>query len=82
MTITIHLFGPIADAAGKRQLELSVDEPQTAGILLKRLIVEQVPALAPLLPSCRLAVNHAYADADAMIGGSDHVALIGLVSGG
>lgn len=82
MTVTVQLFGPLAKLAGKRLIELTIEGPLSAGKLLRQELVAREPALAPVLPRCRLAVNHAYADDKQRITAADELALIGMVSGG
>ena len=75
------LFGPYAAAAGRREVVVAVRGEPTAATIIDR-IGEQHPALAPLLPGSRLAVNSGFAPDTQRIGAGDEVALIGLVSGG
>lgn len=82
MTLTVKIFGPLAAAAGGHELVVHPQaEPLTcAG--LRGFLMQQTPQLAALLPACRFAINHAYADEAQVIHPEDEVALIGLVSGG
>jgi molybdopterin converting factor small subunit len=79
--ITVKLFGPEAEVAGRRQVTVSVGEAATCG-QLRAALAKREPLLAPRLPACRLAVNHEFAGDERPLGEQDEVALIGLVSGG
>jgi molybdopterin converting factor small subunit len=82
MVIKVKLFGPMGRAAGRSEVEVPLDvQAVTCGQLRARLS-EQEPALAPLLPACRFAVNWQFAAEDCAIGATDEVALVGLTSGG
>lgn len=81
MRVNVLLFGPCAAAAGCSTLPVECAEPCTAE-RLKLAMNVATPALIKLLPSCRIAVNGAFADPSHPITSADEVALIGLVSGG
>ena len=80
MSIPVLLFASYADAFGARQVQVPVTAPCTVRSL--------VDAMRPLpgghlLPSTPLvAVNHAWAAADATIEAGDEVAVIPPVAGG
>jgi molybdopterin converting factor small subunit len=80
MTVEVRLFGPLAARAGAAQVSVHCADPTTAAVLAA--LDQQHPALKEVLPSCRLAVNHAYAAADQRLSATDEIALIGLVNGG
>jgi molybdopterin synthase catalytic subunit len=79
--ITIRLFGAEAEAQGDSQVTVRVETPAHCG-QLRRMLAERHPALAPRLPACRFAVNHAFVGEEHPVVEEDEVALIGLVSGG
>lgn len=81
MTVRVLLFGPEAAAARSDALTMDVPAGSTADAV-KAAIAGACPALSPLLPAARLAVNSAFARGDQPINPGDEVALIGLVSGG
>lgn len=81
MRVRVLLFGPQADAAGRRAVEIDLPEPADCRALRERL-AQVCPALAPTLPASRFAVNHEFAAPDHPIRAGDELALIGLVSGG
>ncbi|MBU6429701.1 MAG: MoaD/ThiS family protein [Cyanobacteria bacterium REEB65] len=45
-------------------------------------LASSCPAITTLLPSCRIAVNNAFASPDTPVRGTDEVAVIPPVSGG
>ena len=81
MTLTVLIFGPIADAAQTDRLHVRVPPNPTAGQVLSAL-KQQHPTLGPIPSAARLAINHAFATPDAVISADDELALIALVGGG
>jgi molybdopterin converting factor small subunit len=81
-TITVLLFGPLAQAVGCDRVRLGVPRTAVDVAEVRRRLAEEAPTLAPWLASCRLAVNHDFADEDQTVSPEDEVALIGMVSGG
>ncbi|MCG8649747.1 MAG: MoaD/ThiS family protein [Pirellulales bacterium] len=81
MQINVLLFAATRDAAGSDTLQLEVADDARAGDVLDA-IARQLPALAALIPSCRLAVDCCYVSADAPISAHCEIALIPPVSGG
>ena len=74
------LFAGLAEAVGRREIELSGEpDPRTVAELSSRLR-EALPALAGR--PWRVAVNRRYASADDTVSPGDEVALIPPVSGG
>lgn len=81
MTIDVLIFGPAADAAGAPRVRVTPAERPTVASVLAAL-ADQHPALGFALSGARLAVNRAFAPAEAPIAPGDEVALISLVGGG
>ncbi|MFD2370835.1 molybdenum cofactor biosynthesis protein MoaE [Brevibacillus sp. GCM10020057] len=81
MTVTILLFAGLAERVHERQIQLTLPEPATVRDLLEA-VARQYPALAPLLGSCFVSVNHEYATPDQAIAPRDEIALLPPVSGG
>ena len=77
----VLLFGPAREAAGNARVQVRVDGPATAGLVLAAL-ERAHPALAPLLPQARVAVNRRYVDADSPVAPGDEIAVIPPVGGG
>ena len=76
MKVTVQLFGPLAQSAGRASLEVEV-----AGSTVK----DVVDAVAPTLKidsSVRLAVNTDYAEPGTTLKDGDVVSLIPPVGGG
>lgn len=82
MKFTVLLFGPQAQIAGVPSIEVAVASDSTTAADVLAAIAPACPALAPSLPSSRLAVNHAFAEPDTRITATDELALIGLIGGG
>jgi molybdopterin converting factor small subunit len=81
MEVRVLLFGPEADALGRREAPVEVREPVTCARVKDALALAH-PALTPFLPTGRLAINACFAAPETPIAPGDEVALIGLVSGG
>ncbi len=83
MTAKVLIFGPFADAAGARTLEVCLPETDrvTASVVMAQ-VAEQHPALRALLRHAMLAVNCSKADDTTVVRPGDELAIIGLVSGG
>lgn len=77
--MTILLFAHATDLAGAKVVDLA---PTPTVGELRRVLARQVPALAALLPRCRIAVNQDFADDDTPLSPSDEIAVIPPVSGG
>ena len=79
--MTVLLFGVTRDIVGKGSISVpDADGIETVGDL-KRLLMEQYPALREL-SSLALAVNQSYARDNDPVNESDEIALIPPVSGG
>lgn len=82
MRVDVLLFGPQATLVQADRVAVTVDSQQVTAAALLGALAESAPALAASLETSRLAVNHAYAQANDIITSDDEVALIGMVSGG
>ncbi len=81
MDVAVLLFGPAAAAAGSSTIALrAASDPTIAS--LTPLLRDACPAIAPMLPTLRFALNGEFVSPDAVVRPGDEVALIGLVSGG
>ena len=83
MQLRVLLFAALREAAGQDSIAIPMSESGTMraeDVLCA--IGEQIPSVAPLIPSCRLAVDNRYVSADATIQSTDEVALIPPTSGG
>lgn len=81
MRLTILLFGPASTAAGAASVGVEVEEGASCERVRTALIAQHEP-LAAIARSGRLAVNGSYVDESTIVGESDELALIALVSGG
>jgi len=81
MTIEVLIFGAAAAAAKGDRVVVRLEPPATARGVLEAIGVQH-PGLRFAVSSGRLAVNHAFAHADAVITSKDELALISLVGGG
>lgn len=80
--VRVRLFGVQAQRAGRDAVPVEIDAGRTTLARLRERLAAAEPSLAASLPSSRFAVDHAYADEDAVLTGGEEVALIGLVGGG
>ena len=80
--LTVLLFDQLAAKASTRQIRVSLPAANPTCAQLRAAIAVAEPRLAPLLPSCRFAVNQAFAAEDRIVTSTDEIALIGMVSGG
>lgn len=79
--VTVLLFAGLREAAKAETVTVEVPDGSTAGDLLAAVEV-QIPALAGRVGASRVAVDHAFANADDPIDGAKELALIPPVSGG
>ncbi len=79
MKVNVLFFGVTADIIGVRELELTAEEPTTAGSIINQLS-RQHPALAN--HKLLIAINEEYADANTVLNDGDELALFTAVSGG
>mgnify|MGYP000931665417 CR=1 FL=1 len=77
----ILMFAAARDLSGTDVLVVDLESPAAASVIMNR-IGEIVPAIAPMLPACRLAVDQTFVSGDTMIECGAEVALIPPVSGG
>ncbi|HET8733588.1 MAG TPA: molybdopterin converting factor subunit 1 [Anaeromyxobacteraceae bacterium] len=80
MPVTVLFFAVAREAAGT-DAETLASAPPTVGAL-RALLAARHPALARVLPRCRLAVNQEFAAEDAAVPDGAEVAVIPPVSGG
>jgi molybdopterin converting factor subunit 1 len=76
----VRFFARAKDLAGVESLNLA-DPPATAG-LLRRMLADKLPALAPLLAKSALAVDNEFVDDDTPLPAQAEVAVLPPVSGG
>jgi molybdopterin converting factor subunit 1 len=81
MQIRVRYFASLREAVGRSEEALTL--PEGKGVSEAReLLAERHPALARLLSTCAVAVNRAYAAADARLADGDELAFIPPVGGG
>lgn len=80
MTVRVLLFASYADALGRSELTLDVEEGTVVGDVVAR--VREMAGGRALPPSPLLAVNAAYASSSAHVQNGDEVAIIPPVAGG
>jgi molybdopterin converting factor subunit 1 len=76
----VRLFAGLRERAGADRVEVDLPEGASVADLLAAMGTTPVGELAPR--SCIVALNREYADADAVVGEGDEVALVPPVSGG
>ncbi len=81
MQVRVLLFGSLREAAGAK--ELSVTLPERASVAaLRALLTDSQPAFEKLAGRLRVAVNREFASDDAALADGDEVAFLPPVSGG
>ncbi len=80
-TIDIFLFAAARQRQGAAHITLELSGP-TSLTALRSLMAARFPALAELLPQCRVAINETFAPDDLLVRPGDTVAIIPPVSGG
>ena len=82
MQLRVLVFAAVRDLAGRDVVEVDLPEPVLAEDVIAAL-GRQIPQLADLLPSCRLAVDCEYVSGETVLADPDvEIALIPPVSGG
>jgi molybdopterin converting factor subunit 1 len=81
MRVAVKLFAAGRELAGAAECVLELDDAATVAEV-RRKLVEQCAALAPLVPRSLVAVNADYAADATPLQAGDEVALIPPVSGG
>ena len=79
--VAVRLFGPAREAVGAAAVELELLPGATAAEAVSEL-ARAHPAVAPLLPRARVAVNLAYVDAGTRLAAGDEIAILPPVGGG
>jgi molybdopterin synthase catalytic subunit len=81
MHVTVRLFGSLREAAGAKELAVTLPEGATLRDLRERL-AREVPAFAALRGRLRAAVNHEVAPDDRPLAAGDEVGFLPPVAGG
>lgn len=81
MTLTVHLFARGRELAGADAITVEVPAGATAA-RLRQTLASRYPALASLLETSAIAVNHDFAEDSRVLAESDEIAVIPPVSGG
>jgi len=81
MKLHIRLFAAARQMAHCDVLEIDCPEGVTVAAL-RQIVASACPALAPILPHMRFAVNTEYATEQQVLGPDDQIACIPPVSGG
>ena len=81
MTLKIKLFAAAAQTINNDHVRVVCETPLTISAL-KPLLIAQHPALEPILPYCRFAVDHEFIPVEYAITADHELALIPPVSGG
>lgn len=81
MRVQVLLFGALREAAGARELAVTLSEPACVATLQAQLEAEQ-PAFGKLAGRLRVAVNREFAEPGRALADGDEVAFLPPVSGG
>lgn len=79
--VTVLLFASLAEAAGKRRVDLAAAPGETVAQVRDRLLVDH-PELARFVPNLLYALDEEYADEQTPVSAGATLALIPPVSGG
>jgi len=81
VTVTMHYFAAVRERLGRDHERMEFPESTDDRAVLA-LLGERHPAIAPLLPPCRLAVDHVFVRGSLFLRADAEVAVIPPVSGG
>jgi molybdopterin converting factor subunit 1 len=81
MTVDVLFFALARERAGVERLAVELPDDATVADLWRRL-AELVPSLAPVLPTCRAAVDETFAPTTTALRDGATVAVLPPVSGG
>lgn len=81
MKVVVKLFAGARELAGNAEVEIELPPHAQVGTLREALL-QQIPALGPLLPHAMFAVNANYSDDNTVIPENAELACIPPVSGG
>ncbi len=81
MKVCVKLFAVARDKTGQSSIEIELPDDATIRDL-RAALAKECPALSPLLPATRIAVNSEYAADHTPLTADAEVALIPPVSGG
>ncbi len=82
MQVRIRYFAGLREATKIEGETLDLPDGAVTAAEVRALLGERYPALARLLPPCAVAVNRAYAAADAPLHDGDELVFIPPVGGG
>ncbi|MFO0729025.1 MAG: molybdenum cofactor biosynthesis protein MoaE [Myxococcota bacterium] len=82
MRFAVRLFAALKERAGASTLEVDLPQPSPTTVELSAALAAACPAIAPLLPACRIAVNQEFVTGPVTLAGAEEIALIPPVSGG
>lgn len=80
--VEVKLFGLQSDAAGNRNLPVTIQPGQTTASDVLQQLLLQAPALSQSIGGSRLAVNHGLVTPDHILHDEQEIALIGMIGGG
>jgi len=81
MTVTVQFFARARELAGRAGTSMTLPAGATVPAVLDAL-VRQYPALAPLAPYLRVAVNQQLVDGERIVREGDDLAIFPPMSGG
>ena len=81
MEVTVRFFGPLREATGHKELQVSLAQDTSVEDLLEQL-ARDCPALEQPAGRLRVAVNQVLTEWDAVLRDGDEVAFLPPVSGG
>ena len=82
MKITVKLFGPQAQLAGRNEVEIDLAGGHVVAADVLEVLADTCPSLRSSLPKSRLAVDFEIVGPATELGESQEIALIGMLGGG
>ena len=81
MKVKVLLFASLKDIAGRRSIELELDQGSTLQ-QVKEKLTSLYPEIERMQNSVRIAINQEFADEDSSLNNEDEIAFLPPMSGG
>ena len=81
MKVKLLFFASLKDIAGRRDLEMELDDASTLQQVTEKL-ASLYPGIGRMQSSVRIAINQEFADEDSSLNNGDEIAFLPPMSGG